>query len=406
MAVSDKQLLKNQSDAAAMGVSIPGKAPTGSTPTTNGSDTEAFNSAVEKRLLGQSNIVSSFDTQLEQSYTDAAAGLRTGNEASKQRIESVYNRERSGIQDAGQNAVGGFAESRSGFATQMAGLRAIVQTTDKNLNDLQQRKEELILQGDSQTATAISGLIIDKLKFKHDAEQQVFSNLLGMANYGQQKEQSAAQLAQSKTQFDQKMKYDETTAMTSIALEYGLQAQPGETLTTLYSRATSQMGADSPAALKIKQAQSEINRNNADILRIKNEIAKSNAGTPNLKNTDLDAIVSASLANPTTMGPLLQGLSKDQQTYVINKMSSAGGEQTANYYKSTNVSKEDATSAIWASASSVADKQAAVKALDTVYGKEEVAPVDNRGFSTKAIQSLGSFSDWVKVNLMQEPARK
>jgi hypothetical protein len=348
--------------------------------TTNGSDNESFTKAVEKRLLGQSQVVSSFDTQLEQSYTDAAKGIREGNDASKARIESVYNRERSGIEQAGENSVTGFSEGRSGFATQMAGLRNVVQTTDKNLNDLMQRKEELILQGDSNAATQISGLIIDRLKFKQQAEQQVFSNLLGMANYGQQKEQSAAALAQSKSQFDQKMKYDETTAMTSIALEYGLQANPGETLTTLYSRASKEMGPDSPAALKIKQAQSEINRNNADIDRIRNEIRKSNEKKtePDLANADLNAIVNAALANPATMGPLLQGLSKDQQTYVINTMSTKSGEQTATYYKNTGVSKDDAKTQIWSSASSVADKQAATNALDGVYGQEEPKAATDR----------------------------
>ena len=359
----------------------PTPVPDATTPTTNGSDTAAFTTAVEKRLLGQSSIVSSFDTQLEQSYTDAAKGLRSGNEASKQRIESVYSRERAGIQEAGQNAVGGFAESRSGFATQMAGLRAVVQSTDKNLNDLQQRKEELILQGDSQTATAISGLIIDKLKFKHDAEQQVFGNLLGMANYGAQKDQSAAQLAQSKTQFDQRMKYDETTAMTSIALEYGLQANPGETLTTLYSRATSQMGADSPAALKIKQAQSEINRNNADIARIKNEIAKSNkAGkTPNV---DLNALIKAVGANPALTTQLLSGLDKDQVTTVLNGVTSESGKQEVLNYQNSNVSKDDARTRILDSSSSPAEKQAALSRIDEVYG-EDKAPTPG------SIPSLG-----------------
>ena len=371
-------------------------------PTSNGSDNEAFNAAVEKKLLGQASVVSSFDTQLEQSYTDASAGIRSGNESSKQRIESVYQREKQGILGTGEDAVKGFAEGRSGFATQMAGLRSIVQTTDKNLNDLTQRKEELILQGDSQAAGQISGLIIDRLKFKQQAEQQVFGNLLGMANYGQQKKQSADQLAQSKYQFDQKMKYDETTAMSSIALEYGLHTQPGETLTTLYSRASAEMGADSPAALKIKQAQSEINRNNADIARIRNEIARSNQTTPKLGSADLDAIVQASLANPATMGPLLQGLDKNQQTYVINKMSSTSGNNTAQVYKSQGLSKEDAKADIWKSTTmSAPDKQAASGAVDALYGPDP-AP-DTRTTFQKAEGSMMNFTNWYRGLLGEKP---
>lgn len=371
------------------------------TPTTNGSDTDAFNSAVEKRLLGQSEIVSSSDTQLEQSFKDAQAGIVKGNQANTQRIESVYSRERAGIEEAGQNAVGGFAEGRSGFATQMAGLRAAVQTTDKNLNDLTQRKEELILQGNSKAASDISSLIITRLKFKQDAEQQVFANLLGMANYGAQKEQSQAQLAQSAYQFDEKMKYDETTAMTSISLEYGLQANPGETLTTLYSRASKEMGKESPAALKIKQAQSEINRNNADILRIQNEISKSNKGTPTLANTDLDAIVRASLASPTTMGPLLEGLSKDQQTYVINKMTTEQGSNVASIYKNQGVSKEEALSAIWSSTTmSAPDKKAASDSINGVYGPDPKP--DMRSAPRRIEDGINGFVGWYKNTILGE----
>lgn len=369
MAVSDAQLLKNQSDAAKMGISIPGKAAT--TPTTNGSDSQAFSDQIEKRLLGQSNIVSSFDSQLEQSFTDAAAGLRAGNAASTKRIESVYARERAGIEEQGQNNISGFAEGRSGFATQMAGLRAIVQSTDKNLNDLTQRKEELILQGDAQTASQISGLIIDKLKFKQQAEQQVFANLLGMANYGAQKEQSKAQLAQSAYQFQEKMKWDETTAMTSIALEYGLQANPGETLTTLYSRASKEMGPDSPAALKIKQAQSEINRNNQAILESQNNIAKSNQKGTTPAVSDLDAIVNASLANPSLMTGLIADLKPEQQAYVISKQSEKQSALEVNFLKDQGLTKEEAAKQIRLSSVPVQVKQSQIAQLDSVYPKDE-----------------------------------
>lgn len=337
--------------------------------TTNGSDSEAFNKTVENRLLGQANIVSSFDTQLEQSYTDAAKGIRAGNEASKARIESVYARERQGIQEAGDSNLTNFGESRSGFATQMAGLRAVVKTTDKNLNDLLQRKEELILQGDSQTASQISGLIIDQLKFKQASEQQVFGNLLGLANYGQQKEQSAAQLAQSKYQFDQKMKYDETTAMSSIALQYGLQTQPGETLTDLYSRATADMGADSPAALAIKAAKSEIDRNNADIRRIQNEINKSNETTV-MSEADKEIIANAMAANPSLAGGLLAGIKDTSvQADLISRAGQKGYTAAITNAKNQDVSKDDLRAQyINDNTLSAPEKAAALQAVESIYG--------------------------------------
>ena len=371
------------------------------TPTTNGSDNASFSDAIEKRLLGQSNIVSSFDTQLEQSFTDAAAGLRAGNDASTKRIESVYQREKAGMEQSGQNAITGFSEGRSGFATQMAGLRAVVQSTDKNLNDLTQRKEELILQGDAQTASQISGLIIDKLKFKQQAEQQVFANLLGMANYGAQKEQSKAQLAQSAYQFGEKMKWDETTAMTSIALEYGLQANPGETLTTLYSRAAKDMGVDSPAALKIKQAQSEINRNNADILRIQNDIANANKKGKEPAVTDLDAIVNASLANPALMTGLIADLKPEQQAYVISKQSEKQSQLEVGFYRQQGLSKEEATAQIQSSDAPVQVKNSQIAQLETVYKTQPVAP-DRRGTATKINDAAGDFAQWFAKNVFGE----
>lgn len=369
--------------------------------TTNGSDNEAFSDAVEKRLLGQSNIVSSFDTQLEQSFTDAAQGLKTANEASTKRIESVYQREKAGIEQAGQDSVTGFSEGRSGFATQMAGLRAIVQSTDKNLNDLTQRKEELILQGDAETAGKISQLIIDKLKFKQQAEQQVFANLLGMAGYASQKEQSKAQLAQAAYQFDQKMKWDETTAMTAIALEYGLQANPGETLTTLYSRAAKDMGPDSPAALKIKQAQSEIARNNQAILESQNNIARANAKGKEPAAADLDAIVNATLANPALLTGLIADLTPTQQAYVISKQSEKQSALEIGFYKEQGLTKDEAAEQIRLSDSPVQVKNSQLAQLNTVYREKPVAP-DNRGTAEKINDSFGQFSKWFAKNLLGE----
>jgi hypothetical protein len=166
-------------------------APSNTTPTTNGSDSPAFMEAVQKKLIGQADIISSADTQIESYFQNAQDNLRSANESSAARIESQFGREFGYAQDKAQSEFRDFSESRSGFGTQMVAFRRLVETTDKNLNDLEQRKQELLLQGDANTASEIAKMQIEALKFKQTAQQNTFSNLLGLGKFAQDNQQMA-----------------------------------------------------------------------------------------------------------------------------------------------------------------------------------------------------------------------
>ncbi len=123
-----------------------------------GGDSSDFMKAIQEKLLGQSGVISSTNTQLESRLNNAIKGVNQARDASGKAIESSYNREadfQSG--QAGLN-IQTQLEGRSGFATQMVAFRNLVETTDKSLKDLEQRKQELLLQNDATAASKVSDL--------------------------------------------------------------------------------------------------------------------------------------------------------------------------------------------------------------------------------------------------------
>lgn len=246
--------------------------------TSSGAGSDAFMTALSGKLMNQSDMISSANTGIEDKINQAIGGISKSTDSSSKAIESSYNRQIGYTQDQGQNSITGAMDSRGGFATNIVALRSLVQTTDKNVNDLEQRKQELILQNDSAGAAKIADLQMQGLQFKQTAMQQTFTNLLGMANFGL----SAQQQQTQKEQFNKSYAFQESQAMSDIALNYGLSVQPGETLQSMYSRATKDMGANSPAALAIKTAQSQITSNNASTAKAYADMAANKPLDPTL----------------------------------------------------------------------------------------------------------------------------
>lgn len=168
------------------------------TSNTSTTTNDAFMDEVQNRLLGQADVISSTDTNLEKTFRDAQSGIRRAQEASAQRIESEFGRERGFVLDDAERLTTNFSEGRSGFGTQMAAFRRIVETTDRNLNDLEQRKQELILQGEASAAQQISALQIQALEFRQNSQQRVFENLLNVGNFAAARDE--AQLARQQFQ--------------------------------------------------------------------------------------------------------------------------------------------------------------------------------------------------------------
>ena len=229
--------------------------------------------ALQDRLTAQSEAVSSASSGVEKAISGAIESTREGTRFESARIESEFGRAIGFEAGTGRDRVQNFVESRGGFATQLTGLRRLVETTDKNLNDLEQRKQELILQNNSLGAAKISELQIKELEFKQKSEQQVFENLLAESSFGLQ----AATFEEGKKQFDltfehegekfqlqkDQQSFTEQSAIGAIALEFGLQAKENDTISDIINRAQATGIVDERRAAELRQIEASINASNA-----------------------------------------------------------------------------------------------------------------------------------------------
>jgi hypothetical protein len=222
--------------------------------------TPDFMSTIQDKLLEQSSLVSSTNSNLESRLNTAISGVETSAEKSNKALESAYGRERAFQEGQGSLKIQDQLEGRTGFATQMIALRNLVETTDKSLKDLEQRKNELILQNDANAAAKVSELQFKALEFQQQAQQQTFSNLLGMANFGISSAQEQ-RLTKAQT-------FTENKAMSDIALQYGIDLKPGDTIDTITSKAM--VFASEEQKARLAKLQSEIKYNNAQTAKILN----------------------------------------------------------------------------------------------------------------------------------------
>lgn len=338
-----------------------------------------FTQQLQQKLLGQSGIISSDSTQLESKINAAITNVNKSADASGQAITSNYNRQEDYAKTAGANQLTSAQEAQRGFATNTAALKQLTDNTTKQVNDLEQRKQELILQGEASAASQVSQLQMQAIQFHQQAQQQVFTNLLGMGNFGLQSQQ-----VQNSTNTQQ---LQQQQAMSDIALKYGLTPGPNETLQSLYSRATTDMGANSPAALAIKQAQSQIQTNNA-------QTAKAYADIETNKNNPLDAASITALGaewnrNPANilqtvknsgqLGQIVQAAATQQSsnmTIAINQ------DKTAGIDKATAIQKLTSNSNL--SASQQADGLAKIEAT---YGPDSEQPAQGSPATLPGIAS-------------------
>lgn len=163
-------------ERAAAGTEIP------ATSTTTNPDT--FLNTLKNKLMSQAGAISSEDTNIEKKIQEAVTSVKSGNAASAAAITSAYDRQISDATVQGNNDKAAFAESQRGFGVNTAAAKAVSDAAEKRVKDLEQRKQELILQGDAATAGQVSGLIMKELEFEQQARIQTFSNLLNIGNFG------------------------------------------------------------------------------------------------------------------------------------------------------------------------------------------------------------------------------
>jgi len=138
---------------------------------------------IQSKLLQQSDLVSSSASNIEAKIGEAISGIQKGQEAGAARIESQFGREKAFQAEQFAQQKTSARESQRGFAVNTAAMRQLDERTEKSLRDLEQRKQELILAGESTAASQIAGLQVQSLQFQMQAQQQAFSNMLGIGQF-------------------------------------------------------------------------------------------------------------------------------------------------------------------------------------------------------------------------------
>ena len=245
--------------------------------------TNAFTEELQKRLLSQSDMISSANTGLETKINEAIGGVEKANEYSRAAVTSSFDRQKGYQSEKDQGALTAVKERGVGVNTSDVAYKALAKEADMNLKDLEQRKQELILQGDSAAASKIADLQLQTLEFKTKAMQQTFTNLLGIGGFGLQ--------VQSERRQQDAQDWNQSAAVKTLGLQYGVTVQPGDTLDTVAVKAG--VVAGKKAQLEIEQMQSTIRKNNAEA----NKALKD--GSINLANSgEVEGLMNLALTNP------------------------------------------------------------------------------------------------------------
>lgn len=243
----------------------------------NTGNNDEFLATLQERLLSGADAVSSSSSNIQKAMRDAMGGISESADASAKRIRLEAGRFKGDILDDADYATQDYAESRSGFATQFTGLRKLVDMTDKRINDIEQRKQELLLQNESNAASQLSALQIEMLKFEQESAQNVFNNLLSISSFGLQ----AQAFKEGQRQFNlnyeldnerfslekEQQSFAEKNAMAQIGLQFGLDVSETDTIDTMVNKAAATGQVDEQRQLELEKLRAEIKNANAQAAR-------------------------------------------------------------------------------------------------------------------------------------------
>lgn len=149
--------------------------PTGQDPT---GGINSLMSVLQEKLINSSSIISSEDTNLEKMIGNAVSSIKENNTNSNKVIDSKFNREIGVAKEDQAAQITNQLEQGRGFAINIGALRKLTETTDKEIKDLEQRKQELMMQGDVEASKQITDLQIKAYELRANSIEKTFSNLL------------------------------------------------------------------------------------------------------------------------------------------------------------------------------------------------------------------------------------
>lgn len=224
----------------------------GSTAPTSSMSTDTFMQTLQDKLMGMSSMASSDSTSLETALGKALEGQQKAGDAAHTATTLSYDRQ---IAEAGKTGAANLTsaeEAQRGFAVNTGLIRNIQETTDKNVKDLELRKQEALATGDATSANNISQMQLQALQFKQTSQQNLFSNILNMGQLGLQKqaqENASTQFNQSLTLQKAQNAFSQDSEISKIALQFGLTVSPGETLASITTKAKPFASAEQKARL-------------------------------------------------------------------------------------------------------------------------------------------------------------
>lgn len=223
---------------------------------TNGINPSDLMAQIQKQLLNSSSSISSSNSKLEDAIGGAITSTKAVGKQSHDATASDFDTKIADATKAGASAVTSFEEAQRGYATNNAALKQLKDDTAKSISDLTKAKDSALASGDLATNTALNGLIIQKYQFEQKAQQDVFSNLVSMNNM-------VLQGAQEK-RLQQTQNFTEDQAKQSIALKYGIEVKPGDTMQDIVNRAKPFASAEEKLQLDQATANLALTKANAE----------------------------------------------------------------------------------------------------------------------------------------------
>lgn len=303
-----------------------GSPTTPTTPTKNAPapQSNALIEALTARLTQQGQgISSSSSTSLQNSINEAITNTQIAGDLGSERLMSERNREVAFARDRAGATYDTALEGRKGYATQVAALRELTETTEKSIRDLDKRYQEAILANDSATAQRVADLQIKKLEFQQEQEQQFYNNMFSLASMEQQQNQFERGLSHDEamlekqfgfdlTMFEKQTMRDERNKIMDWAAEYGVEVGPNDTMESMISKISPFV--DQKRQLELQALRADINESNARTAAALKEVEDTNDLDPVI----LDAMAMAYMNGQTQF---MSGLkTTDQLGQVYNRV--------------------------------------------------------------------------------------
>lgn len=346
--------------------------------------TTDFMTQLQGQLLNQSGMISSSNTKLEDQINSAISSRQAAGTATDKGINASYAGQEQTAQQAGNAKMTAATEAQRGFAQNTAALQQLTDATNKQVNDLETQKQVALATADSATADKLSDLQVQAITFQQQAQQQTFSNLLGMANFGVNAQQAQTQ--------QRSQDFQEQSAISNIATKYGLTVGPGETIQSIATKAAPFASKEEQQQIALATSQIQANQAStakalADIQADKPLDAATLAGLGASWNNGGAAVIQSSVKSLSQLGQVIkeagnQTLQTQQSTLDQNK---AAGQ-----------SKADAVNSVVTNTKLSPDQQTQLLShIDSVYGADSA----QKSSSFNPFDAITNFG----LKLMKEP---